>query len=305
LTSTAAKERKARNISVVLRARCVQTPAATMVHQRAGVKTCRYARRRNVRTASSAKGWRRLAGAYPTESTGKTHDAGSRRVMDSQHGGKDSAEFAGCFLDAIRMVLRMAVLYSFAAAAGRLAFLRKYKNELLALPRVNAGVLEGQERRTFRFDPTMSTRKSRWREAPTFAVPRHSVIWNRDDTTLSFNPTSKRIRNDGALLTQRSREARRAAKQISTGSFERPLAYFGAASRRQGRTLAAAEWESAQRCRSARTRRRPRARLAPRRVSSFRCEVPEEAVEIAKQELAAGQRQIRKRSRLCNRLQDY
>ncbi len=105
----------------------------------AGAKKCKYRPPgRNVENSQFGKGWRRLAGAYPTESNWKDP------TMQVRVGLWDLSSTA----DRVRMdfralfpskqsewFLRMAVLYSFAAGAGAArSFLRKYKNELLALP---------------------------------------------------------------------------------------------------------------------------------------------------------------------------
>jgi peptidoglycan hydrolase-like protein with peptidoglycan-binding domain len=117
-----------------------QTPAGDHgCTNAAGVKVCKYrAPGRNVENSPFGKGWRHLAGTYPTESTWKDP------TMQVRVGLWDLNNTARSVRDNFRDIfpsnqsewyLRMAVLYSFAAGAGAArALLRKYKSELLALP---------------------------------------------------------------------------------------------------------------------------------------------------------------------------
>ena len=117
-----------------------QTPAGDHgCTNAAGVKVCKYrAPGRNVENSPFGKGWRHLAGTYPTESTWKDP------TMQVRVGFWDLNNTARSVRDNFRDIfpsnqsewyLRMAVLYSFAAGAGAArTLLRKYKSELLALP---------------------------------------------------------------------------------------------------------------------------------------------------------------------------
>jgi peptidoglycan hydrolase-like protein with peptidoglycan-binding domain len=116
-----------------------QTPAGDHgCTNEAGIKVCKYRPPgRNVENSQFGKGWRRLAGTYPTESTWKDPtmqvrvglwdlNSTAERVRDN---------FKDLFpSNQSEWYLRMAVLYSFAAgpAAAR-ALLRKYKSKLSAL----------------------------------------------------------------------------------------------------------------------------------------------------------------------------
>ena len=137
-----------------------QTPAGDHgCTNEAGVKTCRYRPPgRNVENSQFGKGWRRLAGAYPTESNWKDPTMQVRvGLWDlTSTAARIRAEFAALFPSTqSEWFLRMAVLYSFAAGAGAArAFLRKYKNELLALPESQRWeFLRGKNVGAFRFDP--------------------------------------------------------------------------------------------------------------------------------------------------------
>jgi peptidoglycan hydrolase-like protein with peptidoglycan-binding domain len=137
-----------------------QTPAGDHgCTNEAGVKTCRYPPPgRNVENSQFGKGWRRLAGAYPTEMNWKDPTMQVRvGLWDlASTAARIRAEFAALFPSTqSEWFLRMAVLYSFAAGAGAArAFLRKYKNELLALPESQRWeFLRGKNVGAFRFDP--------------------------------------------------------------------------------------------------------------------------------------------------------
>ncbi len=137
-----------------------QTPAGDHgCTNEAGVKTCRYRPPgRNVENSQFGKGWRRLAGAYPTEMNWKDPTMQVRvGLWDlASTAARIRAEFAALFPSTqSEWFLRMAVLYSFAAGAGAArAFLRKYKNELLALPESQRWeFLRGKNVGAFRFDP--------------------------------------------------------------------------------------------------------------------------------------------------------
>jgi len=137
-----------------------QTPAGDHgCTNEAGVKTCRYrAPGRNVENSQFGKGWRHIADAYPTESNWKDPTMQVRvGLWDlTSTAARIRAEFAALFPSTqSEWFLRMAVLYSFAAGAGAArAFLRKYKNELLALPESQRWeFLRGKNVGAFRFDP--------------------------------------------------------------------------------------------------------------------------------------------------------
>jgi hypothetical protein len=137
-----------------------QTPAGDHgCTNEAGVKTCRYRPPgRNVENSQFGKGWLHIAGAYPTESNWKDPTMQVRvGLWDlTSTAARIRAEFAALFPSTqSEWFLRMAVLYSFAAGAGAArALLRKYKNELLALPESQRWeFLRGKNVGTFRFDP--------------------------------------------------------------------------------------------------------------------------------------------------------
>jgi hypothetical protein len=137
-----------------------QTPAGDHgCTNEAGAKTCRYGPPgRNVENSQFGKGWRRLAGAYPTESNWKDPTMQVRvGLWDlSSTADRVHAAFAALFPSKqSEWFLRMAVLYSFAAGAGAARlFLRKYKNELLALPEAKRwDFLRGKNVGTFSFNP--------------------------------------------------------------------------------------------------------------------------------------------------------
>ena len=125
----------------------------------AGVKTCKYRPPgRNVESSPFGKGWRRLAGAYPTESNWRDPTMQVRVGLWDLHSTADRvrAAFATLFPSKqSEWFLRMAVLYSFAAGAGAARlFLRKFKNELLALPQAKRwDFLRGKNVGTFYFNP--------------------------------------------------------------------------------------------------------------------------------------------------------
>src|SRR5258707_884941 len=116
-----------------------QTPAGDHgCTNEAGVKTCRYRPPgRNVENSQIGKGWRRLAGAYPTEMNWKDPTMQVRvGLWDlTSTAARIRAEFAALFPSTqSEWFLRMAVLYSFAAGAGgACAFLRKKKKKPLGL----------------------------------------------------------------------------------------------------------------------------------------------------------------------------
>jgi hypothetical protein len=137
-----------------------QTPAGDHgCTNEAGVKTCRYRPPgRNVENSQFGKGWRHLAGTYPTEMNWKDPTMQVRvGLWDlTSTAARIRKEFAALFPSTqSEWFLRMAVLYSFAAGAGAVrAFLRKYQNELLALPESQRWeFLRGKNVGAFRFDP--------------------------------------------------------------------------------------------------------------------------------------------------------
>jgi len=137
-----------------------QTPAGDHgCTNEAGAKICRYRPPgRNVENSQFGKGWRRLAGAYPTESNWKDPTMQVRvGLWDlSSTADRVHAAFAALFPSRqSEWFLRMAVLYSFAAGAGAARlFLRKFKNELLALPEAKRwDFLQGKNVGTFYFNP--------------------------------------------------------------------------------------------------------------------------------------------------------
>ena len=125
----------------------------------AGVKTCRYRPPgRNVENSQFGKGWRRLAGAYATERDWKDPTMQVRVGLWDLTSTADRVHTAFADLFPSRQsewFLRMAVLYSFAAGAGAArSFLRKFKNELLALPEAKRwDFLRGKNVGTFYFNP--------------------------------------------------------------------------------------------------------------------------------------------------------
>ena len=137
-----------------------QTPAGDHgCTNEAGVKTCRYRPPgRNVENSQFGKGWRRLAGAYPTEGNWKDPTMQVRVGLWDLTSTADRVHAAFAVLFPSRQsewFLRMAVLYSFAAGAGAARlFLRKFKNELLALPEGKRwDFLRGKNVGTFYFNP--------------------------------------------------------------------------------------------------------------------------------------------------------
>jgi Putative peptidoglycan binding domain len=117
-----------------------QTPAGDHgCINEAGAKKCKYAPPgRNVGKSQFGMGWRRIAGTYPTDSDWKDPTMQVRVGLWDLSSTADRVriDFAALFPSKqSEWFLRMAVLYSFAAGAGAVrSFLRKYKNELLALP---------------------------------------------------------------------------------------------------------------------------------------------------------------------------
>jgi hypothetical protein len=117
-----------------------QTPAgAHGCTREGGVKRCKYkAPGYNVRESQFGKGWYYLTKTYPTEANWKDPTMQVRiglRNLTSV-GKRVAEEFPELFPSrSSEWYLRMAVLYSFSKGAGwTRAYLRKYKNELLALP---------------------------------------------------------------------------------------------------------------------------------------------------------------------------
>ena len=137
-----------------------QTPAGDHgCTNEAGAKKCKYRPPgRNVENSQFGKGWRRLAGTYPTESNWKDPTMQVRVGLWDLSSTADRVrmDFGALFPSKqSEWFLRMAVLYSFAAGAGAArSFLRKYKNELLALPEGKRwDFLRGKNVGTFYFDP--------------------------------------------------------------------------------------------------------------------------------------------------------
>jgi hypothetical protein len=137
-----------------------QTPAGDHgCTNEAGVKTCKYSPPgRNVENSQFGKGWRRLTGAYPKENDWKDPTLQVRIGLWDLTGtaARVRADFAALFPSRqSEWFLRMAVLYSFAAGAGTArAFLRRYKNELLALPESQRWeFLRGKTVGAFSFNP--------------------------------------------------------------------------------------------------------------------------------------------------------
>ena len=105
-------------------------------------RSCAYPRPpgHNVQNSSFGKGWYRLTGTYPTEKNW-TDPAMQVRIglwnlTSKANSIRNDKRFMALFPSKqSEWYLRMAVLYSFAAGAGwTSAFLRTYKNQLLALP---------------------------------------------------------------------------------------------------------------------------------------------------------------------------
>ena len=143
-----------------------QTPAgAHGCVREGGNKRCKYeAPGYNVKESQFGKGWYRLTKTYPTEANWKDPTMQVRiGPWDLTSVGERIAdEFPALFPSkSSEWYLRMAVLYSFSKGAGwTRAYLRKYKNELLALPesqrwdflRDKPAYLEGRGTKP-RFDP--------------------------------------------------------------------------------------------------------------------------------------------------------
>jgi hypothetical protein len=143
-----------------------QTPAGDHgCTNEAGAKKCKYRPPgRNVENSQFGKGWRRLAGTYPTESNWKDPTMQVRVGLWDLSSTADRVrmDFGALFPSKqSEWFLRMAVLYSFAAGAGAArSFLRKYKNELLALPEGKRwDFLRGKNVGTFYFDPENVAKK--------------------------------------------------------------------------------------------------------------------------------------------------
>jgi peptidoglycan hydrolase-like protein with peptidoglycan-binding domain len=125
----------------------------------AGAKICRYRPPgRRVENSQFGKGWRRFAGAYPTESNWKDPTMQVRVGLWDLNSTADRvyAEFPALFPSKqSEWFLRMAVLYSFAAGAGAARlFLRKFENELSALPEAKRwDFLRGKNVGTTYFNP--------------------------------------------------------------------------------------------------------------------------------------------------------
>jgi peptidoglycan hydrolase-like protein with peptidoglycan-binding domain len=137
-----------------------QTPAGDHgCTNEAGVRTCRYRPPgRNVENSQFGKGWLRLAGTYPTESTWKDPTMQVRvGLWDlTSTAARVRADFTALFPSTqSEWFVRMAVLYAFAAGAGAArSFLRKYRNELLAKPESQRWeFLRGKSVGTSRFNP--------------------------------------------------------------------------------------------------------------------------------------------------------
>jgi hypothetical protein len=137
-----------------------QTPAGDhSCTNEAGAKKCKYRPPGcNVENSQFGKGWRRLAGTYPTESNWKDPTMQVRVGLWDLSSTADRVrmDFGALFPSKqSEWFLRMAVLYSFAAGPGAArSFLRKYKKELLALPEGKRwDFLRGKNVGTFYFDP--------------------------------------------------------------------------------------------------------------------------------------------------------
>jgi hypothetical protein len=137
-----------------------QTPAGDHgCTNEAGAKTCRYRPPgRRVENSQFGKGWRELAGTYPTESNWKDPTMQVRVGLWDLNSTADRvyAQFPPLFPSRqSEWFLRMAVLYSFAAGAGAARlFLRKFENELLALPEAKRwDFLRGKSVGTTYFNP--------------------------------------------------------------------------------------------------------------------------------------------------------
>jgi hypothetical protein len=101
-------------------------------------RTCKYdPPGYNMRESPFGKGWYLLTGTYPT-ATNWTDPTMQVRVglwNLTSTGERIAGEFRELFSKGSEWYLRMAVLYSFSKGAGwTRAYLRKYRNELLALP---------------------------------------------------------------------------------------------------------------------------------------------------------------------------
>jgi peptidoglycan hydrolase-like protein with peptidoglycan-binding domain len=136
-----------------------QTPAGDHgCANEAGVKKCKYRPPgRNVENSQFGKGWRYLSGNYPTESNWKDPTMQVRVGLWDLNSTADRVRMDFKTLFPTRQsewFLRMAVLYSFAAGAGAArSFLRKYKNELSALPEgMRWDFLRGKNVGTFYFN---------------------------------------------------------------------------------------------------------------------------------------------------------
>jgi hypothetical protein len=116
-----------------------QTPAGDHgCTNEAGVKRCKYPPPgRCVENSQFGKGWRHLAGTYPTESNWKDPTMQVRVGLWDLNTTADSVRnsFKDLFpSNQSEWYLRMAVLYSFAAGPGAArALLRTYKSKLLGL----------------------------------------------------------------------------------------------------------------------------------------------------------------------------
>src|SRR5262245_4372182 len=117
-------------------------------------RSCAYPRPpgHNVQNSSFGKGWYRLTGTYPNEKdwTNPTMQVriGLSNLTSPANRIRNDKEFTALFPSKqSEWYLRMAVLYSFAAGAGwTVAFLRTYKNQLLALPEGQRwGFLSGKQ----------------------------------------------------------------------------------------------------------------------------------------------------------------
>jgi len=106
----------------------------------------------NVAKSQFGQGWYRLTGTYPTEKTWMNPTMQVRiglwNLTSQANRIRNDKEFTALFPSKqSEWYLRMAVLYSFAAGAGwTSAFLRTYKNQLLALPEGQRwGFLSGKQ----------------------------------------------------------------------------------------------------------------------------------------------------------------
>ena len=137
-----------------------QTPAGQHgCANESGVKTCKYPPPgRNVENSQFGKGWRRLAGVYPTADTWKNPTMQVRVGLWDLNSTADTvvAAFPDLFPSKqSEWWLRVAVLYSFAAGGGAArAFLRRYRQDLLALPEAKRwDFLRGKSVGAFTFNP--------------------------------------------------------------------------------------------------------------------------------------------------------